>query len=81
MKKNIAIIILSITTILGFFYSFAQRTIAIHSAQLAEKQIELAMMYADSAAVARERAELQRMNADDIMRELKKAYAKLEECK
>lgn len=57
MKKNIIIVILSLTTILGFVYSFTQKTIAEQNAQEAMLQSKLADRTMEMAMTARNEAE------------------------
>lgn len=63
MKKNIAIVVLSITTVLGFSYGYTQQKIATRNELeatkqrvIAEEQRVIAMANADSARVAMQRA-------------------------
>jgi len=85
MKKNIAIVVLSIVTILSFVFSFAQKTIADRNANeaheqrlIAEKQTELAMMARDEAALAQMTAMEAQRAADEALRQCNE---ELEKCK
>lgn len=83
MKKNIAIVILSLTTILGIVYSFTQKTIAKKNAQeaiiqgkLADRTMEMAMNARDEAAMAQRRAMEVQQAADDALRNCNEELAK-----
>ena len=58
MKKNIIIVILSLTTILGFVYSFTQKTNAEQNAQEAMLQSKLADRTMEIAETARNEAQI-----------------------
>ena len=58
-----------------------QREIAEHFIYEAEKQVEIAMMYADSAAIASERAAFSELMAARAMEATLEAEDKLKKCK
>lgn len=85
MKKNIAIVILSITTLLGFVYGMAQKTIAdknaeiaFHEKQLADRTMEKAQ---EAEAEAIMQARMARIMADSARIAAIRAQEALEKCK
>jgi hypothetical protein len=80
MKKNIIIIILVVTNLVSLVYAFAQATIANHTEQKALVQSELAKANADSAQVARDKADIYKKLAERNMEELQEAKVALANC-
>lgn len=88
MKKNIAIFILSIISIISIVFAFAQATIAKHAEkealsqrEIADTQSRIAQLNADSAAVANERARIAEIMASQTMVKLQEAKDALAKCK
>ena len=83
MKKNIAIFILSVLTMLSLIFAFAQKTIAkknaveaMNQTALAEEQSRIAHMNADKARIAQQEADMAQHRAIVAMEEAAEALRK-----
>lgn len=85
MRKNIAIAILSITTILSFIHSFSQKTIAEQNLQEAIMQKELAertmVLVQEAEMQAQLEAERAKIAERSALVAMTKAQEALERCK
>ena len=77
MKKNIAIIILAISTISLSIYAFAQATIAKHAVEEASIQRSLAVEQRTLAEEARKEADVARMTAIGAQQMAEEAHREL----
>lgn len=81
MKKNILIVALFITTIIGFYFAYSQNRNAIVQSELAESNMEMAIEARDRAEMEAARFRAAEAEAIHTMMELQKAKDALQKCK
>lgn len=81
MKKNILIVALLITTIIGFYFAYSQNKNAVLHSELAESNMEMAMEARDRADMEAARSRVAEADAIHTMMKLQKANDALQKCK